>query len=77
MAFKMRGYSAYTKMTDPPTMSKGDGGKHTTYDTTYYSETGEKVSNVTEEDTGKVNKDENGRRFVMHNDGRKLYIDKN
>jgi len=84
MAFKMKGYSAFTKKTDPPkkenvTYSKGGpgekDGEYTTYDTTYYSKNGKKLTGITEEDTGKIQKEGN-RRFVMHDDGRKLYIDK-
>ena len=72
MAFKMKGFN---KPADPPTISKGSGEKYTTYDTTYYSKDGKKVTGVTEEDTGKIQK-EGSRRFVTHEDGRKLYIDK-
>ena len=50
--------------------TQGSGEKYTTYDTTYYSKDGKKVTGVTEEDTGKIQK-EGSRRFVTHEDGRK------
>ena len=75
MAFKMKGYSAFTKKTNEDPLTIGKEGKYTTYDTTYYGKDGKKITGVTEEDTGKIQKEGN-RRFVMHEDGRKLYIDK-
>ena len=77
MAFKMRGLSAFTKKTNgdpPPTIGKG--GEYTTSETTYYTKAGKKLPKITEEDTGKIQKEDSGRRYVMHDDGRKLYIDK-
>tara|TARA_R100000152_G_C6696244_1_gene126713 strand:+ start:531 stop:764 length:234 start_codon:yes stop_codon:yes gene_type:complete len=77
MAFKMRGFSAFTKKKNgdpPPTIGKG--GEYTTYKTTYYNKAGDKITGIIEENTGKIQKEDDGRRFVMHDDGRKLYIDK-
>jgi|14_taG_2_1085336.scaffolds.fasta_scaffold98206_3 hypothetical protein len=81
MAFKMRGFSAFTKNggTDPPkkeNVTYSKDSEYTTYDTTYYSKGGEKLTGILEEDTGKIQKEDGGRRYVIHDDGRKLYIDK-
>ena len=81
MAFKMQGFSAFTQKTKGDALTVGVGGEHTTYETTYYNKDGKKVTGITEEDTGKIKKEgdiekNRIRRYVMHNDGRKLYIDK-
>ena len=75
MAFKMNGYSAFTKKTD---LKRGDyvsAGipEH------YYTEGGKKVSSefIDEGELSTVKKDHNGRRYVIEdNTNRKLYLSK-
>lgn len=74
MAFKMVGFSAFTKTDDE--LKRGDytsAGKPEHY----YTESGKKITSelVDEGELSKVKKDHNGRRYVVEdNTNRKLYL---
>tara|TARA_R100001082_G_scaffold79499_1_gene46830 strand:+ start:253 stop:567 length:315 start_codon:yes stop_codon:yes gene_type:complete len=80
MAFKMAGFSAFTKKTNgngndddkkklevhsqKSTSIMDDGDKYYTYDTTLYDASGKVVKNVVEEDLSKVYKTSDGYEYA-------------
>jgi len=91
MAFKMKGYSAFTKKEEKEYESQTKTRKdistdvlpqtktHATYETTMYDKGGNIITDVSEEFTGKIQRDETGRRFANVEEGGKrdiVYFDK-